>query len=220
MIHASAWNPRRCSVWLSVFIVLTCALWATTSEARIPQPVAFDVTLLRSDCVLFATIADLRPVQGHDDLIEIVLERPNVVTSRWADPPRWFRVRGTRFTAGGVDRVQSPASDFGLAVGERHLFFLRGGEWTDAPFAPAAYGHYPLDADGRIRCDAQGLVYELGADGVLCSTPAQQAGPPMTEAALSTRLRRSLANARERRPEDAAALDASVQPLRQLPRGW
>jgi len=185
----------------------TLALVAHVGAESLPSQ-TLDVTLLKSDSIVFATIESLSQPDDDKDAVDIHLREVRTATTRWPGPLTTFRVRGRLIvdTEAGKDFVV--VRNELLTVGNRYLFLLRGGLWTDAPLlnsAPAIY----LVSDGIVRCGS-GNVYGLGTMGFICDLPSHTGVPPVTEDQLFDALVRSTNTARRRRSDvEAEESDAA-----------
>lgn len=218
---------RRLSVLRSAPLVGVCFLTlfgmtSTPAEAKVYFPTSLDATLLESDAVVFATVAEMVAVEGvreeGETLTWVRLVDLEVVSSRWpldqGSLTVWFS--------------GSPAADGGLATlphqphlvtMARYLLLLRGGGESSAPLIRSSASVYRVQGQ-HVICPG-GLVFGLTPRGLDCSTRAQQLGPPLTEAELVASLRGAVAEARIRRPTFAAQQDAAQRantlPHPQLP---
>jgi hypothetical protein len=205
-------------------VAVTLALVTHAGAESLPSQ-TLDVTLLKSDAILFATIESLSQPNDHKDAVDLRLRDVRSVATRWPDALTGFRVRGRLMLDpdAGADVVIVPkrsagdadaASDFVvvrnqlLTVGKRYLFLMRGGMWSDAPLLTSAPAIY-LVSDGIVRCGS-GNVYGIGTMGFVCDVESQTTVPPVTENQLFDALSRAISTARSRRSDvDAVETDAA-----------
>jgi len=197
-------------------IALVTLALATHAGAESLPSQTLDVTLLKSDAIVFATIESLSQPNDDKDAVDIHLRDVRSVATRWPDALTTFRVRGRLMvnSDAGADIVDVPkrstvdadaGNDFVvvrnhlLTVGKRYLFLLRGGMWSDAPLLTSAPAIY-LVTDGIVRCGS-GNVYGLGTMGFVCDVESQASVPPVTEDQLFDALSRAISTARRRRSD-------------------
>jgi hypothetical protein len=198
----------------SIATLLLGSLFAfvSPSSATVLEAEAFDSTLLRADAILFTTVSALNDASDDAEATDVSLADSRIVMTRWdrnGNAPSRIRVAGRRFDPGEVkiDRTGEV-----LKQQQRYLLLLQGGPWFTSPLLIAPEAAFPV-VDGIVQCAGGGAVYGLGAEGLVCSTPAQQAGAPLTETEVMDLLARRLKQAAARRPALAQKYAAQSQPL-------
>jgi hypothetical protein len=211
---------------LAVAVLLSVWLLSRSLHAELYPVEALDVTLLRADALIFATVEGLSAegstAQGGSTRVDLSLADLRVVASRWqqASGVERLRVVGMMLDAGnaaasGLARVRLPGHG-SLEVGGRYLLLLQGGPYRSAPLLSQATAIYRVE-DGFATCDGGGFVYALSSAGFVCDAPDQHATPPLNEDVLAKLLQRRVADARARRPELASHFDALRRTLQSQP---
>jgi hypothetical protein len=215
------WLSTRRRHWLAVVVVVAISWLATTSigRANLWRPEALDVTLLRADAILVATIDGIR--QAGTARYRVALADPAVVTNRWESTPSGFELRGELMMpvertalgreSSGVESIRALPYGTFLQRGHRYLFLLSGGRHPSAP-SDAATPFYEVDPEGHVLCGS-GFVFGLSPMGLNCARTSDVAGQPPIESELRAQLAAAVEHARRRRPDLAAECDASLEAL-------
>lgn len=194
---------------------LLVLLSAHPSSATVLADEAFDVTLLRADAIFFASVDGLADAADDPEAADVTFVKHRSLRTRWdakGNAPRSIRVAGRRAADGTVSVRKTPHV---FAAGHRYLLFLQGGPWVSGPFLRGPLPVLEVVGD-RVECPGGGSVYGVSVGGLVCSTPDQQAGPPLTEAEVGDLLTSALKRAAKRRPSLAQRLEAESQALRLL----
>jgi hypothetical protein len=213
-----------------VCALLTAALGIGSGAlARVAPEEAFDVTLLRADAIAFVTVDRLVPADDDPESVDVFFEGARTIANKWsASGTDGALAPGNDSNAGAFverirvhgpqpnqDSVKILGSPFGFERGGRYLLFLQGGAWRDSPLQDGPEPFFQV-VDDVVRCIDGGGVYGVSMGGMVCSTPDQQVGTPLTEEEVATLLERRLSHAAARRPDVAArfARARALQPSR------
>lgn len=199
---------------LATALTLSVVCSASRTHADTSAPNVLDVTLLRSDAIVFATVSTATAAIDDELAVDIGVTNVVVVGTRWQRLKlEGFRVAGDlRVLREGETSVRVPHRGE-LVVGRRYLLLLQGGAWQFGPFTRSDDAIYEVREDGAMLC-AGGEIYGISATGFVCSVADDQVGSPLSESTLAGLIVTSLSHARLRRPELDAEVSSLSEPLR------
>ena len=194
--------------------------FGTNASAHDSPTVLLSVRLLRSDAIVFATVATLRGNSDHPDLVDVEISNVASIRSRWdpsKEPLNALRVRGTAVQDAGIWQV-SLRGVGKLREGGRYMLMLAGGSWSGTgPFTDGGISVFEVLPSGDVGCGS-GYLYGVNREGFVCGNAGSMAGEPLREGSLRAEIEKHLAFAIRARPGLDQRFDRAAQPLSLLPR--
>jgi hypothetical protein len=175
---------------------------------------------MRSDAIVFATVAALSERTDGSGLIDVALKDVTSVRSRWnlkANPLTGFAVKG-KVAADGDSRQVALGTSGQLRKGARYMLMLQGGRWSGhGPFPTGGTSILEVGPDGYIACGGSGYLYAITNRNFVCGRPDDYAVSPLTESDLQAELKRVVSIVARARPNLERQLVRTQLPLQYMP---